>query len=99
MHSHGVWRIFESGGKVTEQLLSAGSESLLSPAAAIDDRSSLSPAHLNKRAQLVLSLVVLGLAAAAVLVLARRRCSTQYETVSSRVEAVGRPMGDEPEYL
>ena len=41
---------------MTEQLLSAGSESLLSPAADIDDRASLPPAPINESAQLVLGL-------------------------------------------
>mgnify|MGYP006076704733 CR=1 FL=1 len=102
--SHGAWHIFESEGKVTEQLLSAGSESLLSPAADIDDRSSLPPAPVNESAQLVLGLAILTLAAAVVLGLVRRRCSTQYRTVSSRIEAMGLPTDDErdseePEYL
>ena len=102
--SHGAWHIFESEGKVTEQLLSAGSESLLSPAADIDDRSSLPPAPVNESAQLVLGLAILTIAAAVVLGLVRRRCSTQYRTVSSRIEAMGLPTDDEreseePEYL
>ena len=104
MGSRGVWHIFESEGKVTEQLLSAGSESLLSPAADTDDRSSLPPAPVDESVQFVLGLAILGLAAAVVLCLVRRRCSTQYRTVSSRIEAAGLPADDErdseePEYL
>jgi len=104
MGSRGVWHIFESEGKVTERLLSAGSEPLLSPAADIDDRSSLPPAPVDESVQLVLGLAILGLAAAVVLCLVRRRCSTQYRTVSSRIEAAGLPTDDErdseePEYL
>ena len=37
MGKHGAWHIVESEGQVTEQLLSAGSESLLSPAADTDE--------------------------------------------------------------
>ena len=49
-------------------------------------------------------LAILTLAAAVVLGLVRRRCSTQYRTVSSRIEAMGLPTDDErdseePEYL
>ena len=101
MGSRGVWHIFESEGKVTERLLSAGSEPLLSPAADIDDRSSLPPAPVDESVQLVLGLAILGLAAAVVLCLVRRRCSTQYRTVSSRIEAAALDERDseEPEYL
>ena len=70
----------------------------------IDERASLPPAPINESAQLVLGLAILGLAAAVLLGLVRRRCSTQYRTVSSRTEAVGLPTNDErdseePEYL
>ena len=106
LRSHGVWHIFEREGKVTEQLLSTGSQ--LTPAAATDDRSSLSPTPANESAQLVLtpvSLAILGLAAAVVLSLVRRQCSTPYETVSSGVETARLPGMDDapdsslPEYL
>ena len=105
MGTHGAWHIVQSEGQVMEQLLSAGSESLLSPAADTDDRPAVPSAPVvDDGAQLVVALAILGLAAVAVLCLVRRRCSTQYRTVSSRIEAAALPMDDErdseePEYL
>ena len=102
MGKHGAWHIVESEGQVTEQLLSAGSESLLSPAADTDDRSAVPSAPVvDDGAQLVVGLAILGLAAVAVLCLVRRCCSTQYRTVSSRIEtaALDERDSEEPEYL
>ena len=102
MGAHGAWHIVESEGQVTEQLLSAGSESLLSPAADTDDRSAVPSAPVvDDGAQLVVGLAILGLAAVAVLCLVRRCCSTQYRTVSSRIEtaALDERHSEEPEYL
>ena len=102
MGAHGAWHIVESEGQVTEQLLSAGSESLLSPAADTDDRSAVPSAPVvDDGAQLVVGLAILGLAAVAVLCLVRRCCSTQYRTVSSRIEtaALDERDSEEPEYL